>query len=85
MATVEVGLASPLIGRCDMWQIDNDKVMSEILDGEAVIVDLASGRYHAAAGVAATVWEGLLCGHSFERIMDEARRAERRSADGDEA
>ena len=58
-----------------MWFVDPNKVMSELLDGEAVIVDLASGRYHAAAGVAATVWEGILCGQSFEHIMDDVRRA----------
>jgi len=58
-----------------MWLIDPNKVMSEILDGEAVIIDLATGRYHAAAGVAATVWEGIICGHSFDRIMSDVRRA----------
>lgn len=57
-----------------MWLVDESKVMSEILDGEAVIIDLASGRYHAAAGVAATVWEGMLCGHSFDGIMHDVRR-----------
>ena len=57
-----------------MWTVDTDKVMSEILDGEAVIIDLASGRYHAAIGVACTIWEGLLCGHSFERIMNDVHR-----------
>jgi hypothetical protein len=58
-----------------MWIVDPNKVMSEILDGEAVIIDLASGRYHAAVGVAATVWEGVLCGHSFDQIMVEVHRA----------
>jgi len=58
-----------------MWVVDSNKVMSELLDGEAVIVDLATGRYHAAVGVAATVWEGILCGHSLELIMDDVRRA----------
>ncbi len=41
------------------WQVDPERVMSEILDGEAVIIDLASGRYHATAGVGATVWQTI--------------------------
>lgn len=57
-----------------MWLVNADKVLSEILDGEAVIIDLASGRYHAAAGVAATVWGGLICGHALDRIMGDVRR-----------
>ena len=58
-----------------MWVVDPNKVMSELLDGEAVIIDLASGTYHAATGVAATVWSGIVVGHSLERIMDDVRRA----------
>jgi hypothetical protein len=54
--------------------VDPSRVMSEVLDGEAVIVDLASGRYHAAVGVAATVWEGIVCGHAFDHIMNDVRR-----------
>jgi hypothetical protein len=58
-----------------MWFVDPGKVISETLEGEAVIVDLASGRYHAAAGVAATVWEGMRVGHSLDRIMSDVRRS----------
>ncbi|MEY4373351.1 MAG: hypothetical protein RL219_2120 [Actinomycetota bacterium] len=43
--------------------------MAEVLDGEAVIIDLATGRYHAAAGVAATVWAAASAGASFPSIM----------------
>lgn len=43
--------------------------MSEVLDGEAVIIDLATGRYHAAAGVAATVWGAAAGGASLTTIM----------------
>lgn len=52
-----------------MWRVDPTQVMSEVLDGEAVIIDLASGRYHAAAGVAATVWGAAASGASFDTIM----------------
>lgn len=52
-----------------MWRVDPTKVMSEVLDGEAVIIDLASGRYHAAGGVAATVWGAAAAGAGFNTIM----------------
>ncbi|CAB4324288.1 MAG: PqqD family peptide modification chaperone [Actinobacteria bacterium] len=41
------------------WTVQPEWVMSEILDGEAVIVDLRTGRYHGAQGVAATAWSVL--------------------------
>lgn len=56
------------------WFVDPGRVISETLDGEAVIVHLASGSYHAAAGVAATVWDGMRLGHSLGRILDDIHR-----------
>lgn len=56
------------------WRIRHDSVMSEVLDGEAVIVDLQSGRYHAAVDVAATVWTAVGRGVSFDEIVIEVRR-----------
>jgi hypothetical protein len=48
--------------------------MSEVLDGEAVIIDLASGRYHGTPGVGATVWQAISAGHSLEGIVAEVAR-----------
>jgi hypothetical protein len=56
-----------------MWLIDQRTVQSEVLDGEAVIVDFTTGRYHAAAGVAATVWEAMKQGQEINEIMIEVR------------
>ena len=56
-----------------MWLIDQRTVQSEVLDGEAVIVDFSTGRYHAAAGVAATVWEAMKQGQEINEIMIEVR------------
>ena len=53
------------------WRLRSDQVMSEVLDGEAVIIDMASGRYHAAMGVGSTVWEAILAGFSMEDIVSE--------------
>ena len=57
-----------------MWVVDRQSVLSEILDGEAVIVDLTTGCYHAAAGVGATVWSGVVSGDSLEMIMSDVFR-----------
>ncbi len=56
------------------WHVKSAQVMSEILDGEAVIIDLASGRYHAASGVGATVWQVISAGCSMEGIPAEVAR-----------
>ena len=58
-----------------MWSVDRQNVLSEILDGEAVIIDLATGRYHAAAGVGATVWAGIVSGDTIDAIMSEVERS----------
>ena len=56
------------------WRVKSTEVMSEILDGEAVIIDLASGRYHGAAGVGATVWQAISAGSSLDAIVAEVAR-----------
>jgi hypothetical protein len=43
--------------------------MWEVLDGEGVIVDLSSGHYHAANGVALDIWLALDAGHDQAAII----------------
>lgn len=57
------------------WTIDPNRVVWEVLDGEAVIVDLAAGHYHAANGVAATVWQAIAAGYDLAMIETLAERA----------
>ena len=57
-----------------IWHVRSAEVMSEVLDGEAVIIDLASGRYHGAPGVGATVWQAISAGCSMEGILAEVAR-----------
>lgn len=59
----------------DRWTIDPDQVVWEVLDGEAVIVDLAAGHYHAAPGVAATVWQAVASGCDLDGIVATVRAA----------
>jgi Coenzyme PQQ synthesis protein D (PqqD) len=51
------------------WRVRSAQVMSEVLDGEAVIIDMVSGRYHGAPGVGATVWQAISVGCSMEGIL----------------
>ncbi len=57
-----------------VWQVQTDHVMAEVLEGEAVIIDMASGRYHAASGVGATIWEAVTAGQPFDGILTDVRR-----------
>lgn len=57
-----------------IWHVRSAQVMSEVLDGEAVIIDLASGRYHGASGAGATVWQAVSAGCSMEGILAEVAR-----------
>lgn len=57
-----------------MWLSDPNKVVSEVVDGKVLIIELATGRRYAVVGVAATVWEGIVCGHALDRIMSDVRR-----------
>jgi hypothetical protein len=56
-----------------VWRV-KPEIMSEVLDGEAVIIDLASGRYHGAPGVGATVWQAISAGSSLDGIVGEVAR-----------
>jgi len=46
----------------------NADVVSRVLDGEAVLLDLASGRYLGLNAVATRVWELLGAGKAFAAI-----------------
>ena len=43
-------------------------VVSEIIDGEAVIMDLRSGLYFSAEGLGAMIWDGIAAGQDTAAI-----------------
>lgn len=45
-------------------------VVSEIIDGEAVIMDLRSGLYFSADGLGALIWDGIAAGQDTTAIAD---------------
>jgi hypothetical protein len=51
-------------------RINAPAVVAEIIDGEAVIMDLASGHYFSTQGVGCDVWRGVEAGHSAQHIVE---------------
>lgn len=47
----------------------NPQVIHETLEGETIIIDLASGTYFSLQGVAPEIWNGLTAGQSDEQIV----------------
>ncbi len=50
-------------------------VVSEVIDGEAIIMDLRSGNYFSADGSGARLWEVIALGCSHDDILAWARAA----------
>ena len=58
------------------YTIDTNKVVSEIFNDEAVIVNLTSGAYYSFKGSAITIWQLLGAGYSDEEIIGQLKDAE---------
>ena len=41
------------------FEINRPQVISQILDGEVVVINLQTGSYYSLTGTAAAIWEGL--------------------------
>lgn len=42
-----------------MWIVNTPSVVSEIIDGELVVMNLATGNYFSSVGVGARIWSGV--------------------------
>jgi hypothetical protein len=51
------------------FKIDQPSVISETIDGEAVILDLRSGAYYSTRATGAEIWTWLEAGASIEAII----------------
>lgn len=49
----------------ETWVVDAPSAVSEVIDGELVVMNLATGNYFSGAGVGATLWS------CFERALSE--------------
>lgn len=46
-----------------------DEVVAKVLDGEAIMVNVASGMYYNMANVGADVWELIAAGHTLAEVV----------------
>jgi len=51
------------------YTIDETRIVSEIIDGEAVIVNLSNGYYYSLDPSAAEIWGWLLSGWSISEMV----------------
>jgi Coenzyme PQQ synthesis protein D (PqqD) len=52
-------------------RVPSDRVVSEVIDGEVVAIDLESGRYYSLEGPAARAWEAVRDGRDLDGIAAE--------------
>lgn len=57
-------------GREARYYVTNPQVIHETIDGETIIIDLASGTYFSLLGAAPAIWNGLAGGESDQEIID---------------
>ena len=50
------------------YEVNAPTVVGEVIDGEAVIMDLKTGHYYSSLGVGAVVWNFIEAGCSLEAI-----------------
>ncbi len=53
----------------DSFVMPGPEIVSEVIDGEAVILDLRSGHYYSVDGVGAQVWAGAVAGMPASDIV----------------
>ena len=58
-----------------IFQINTPAVVSEIIDGEAVIMNLKSGNYYSTEGVGAVLWHGIELGNTYIQLLDLVKTA----------
>jgi hypothetical protein len=58
-----------------LYQINTPNVVSEIIDGEAVIMNLKSGNYYSTEGVGSVLWHGIELGRTYPQLLDLVKTA----------
>lgn len=52
-----------------IYSVNSASVASEVIDDEAIIMNLATGNYHSARGLGALLWQAMVDGVSGEDIL----------------
>lgn len=55
------------------YELNDPDVVSDVLDGEAVIINLDTGVYFRATGDACTVWEAVIGGAASDTVGESGR------------
>jgi len=50
------------------FRINHPDVISEVIDGEAIIVNLETGAYYSLQGVGAHIWEAVTAGATHDEV-----------------
>jgi hypothetical protein len=58
-----------------VFQINTPAVVSEIIDGEAVIMNLKSGNYYSTDQVGCLLWSGIEQGKTYQQLLELVKRA----------
>ena len=73
----------------DCFRPREEEVASKVIDGEAIIINLANGVYYSMDKVGALVWERVQAGYTLDDVIravtgayDVAPRAGRIERDG---
>ncbi len=53
-----------------VFQINRPQVISQILDGEVVVINLQTGSYYSLTGAAAAIWDALERGAAAAQVTD---------------
>jgi hypothetical protein len=54
-----------MIGQETTFRIPSNEIAAKVIDGEVIIINLATGIYYSSADVGAYVWELAEAGHTF--------------------
>src|SRR5262245_21398283 len=61
------------MGDSERYAVDEARIVSEVIDGEAVIVNLTNGYYYSLDRSAAEIWGWLEAGRSIAEIVSAIR------------
>jgi hypothetical protein len=56
------------------YSVASRDVVARVIDGEAIIINLASGLYYGTRGSGAVIWEGVEAGRPMGEIVHEICR-----------
>jgi hypothetical protein len=56
------------------YQVDNPTVVSETIQDEAIVINLATGSYYSVTGTGAAIWDAVGAGATKDEVVDELER-----------